>query len=150
MPRHIVTDDASRTRLFGQLAAMPLPYHVDAAEGLPDERRSLTANGLFHSWMGAIAKTEGESPAETKARCHIRWGIPILRGDDPAYAAFIESALGGKTYRAVMEIIERGFVPCTSLMNKAQLSRYMDAVWREYAGRVRLMDPEDLKWRNAA
>lgn len=100
--------------------------------------------------MGQIAKATNDDPAEIKAQCHIRWGIPLFRAEDEAYSLFIERALGGLNRGQVIEMIVQGFVPCTSLMSKALLSRYMDAVWQEYAPHVRLMDPEDLKWREAA
>lgn len=123
------------------------PVTVTWAHG---EKRSLSQNGLYHAWMGQIAKATHDDPASVKADCHINWGIPIFRAEDEDYAAFIEAALGGKTRKQIKHMIKRGFVPCTSLMSKPILSQYMNAVWREYAPHVRLMDPEELKWRDAA
>lgn len=122
----------------------PLPITVSWEEG---EKRGLSQNGLFHAWMGQIAKHTHDDPASVKADCHIRWGIPIFRAEDADYADFIASALGGRPRHKVKEMIEKGYVPCTSLMSKRILSQYMDCVWREYAPHVDLMDPEKLKWR---
>lgn len=100
--------------------------------------------------MGRAIKDTHDDPASVKADCHIQWGIPIFRAEDADYSDFIQRALGGLHRDAVKERIVKGYIPCTSLMSKAILSRYMDAVWRHYAPHVRLMDPEELKWREAA
>lgn len=148
--RHSVEDAQGLVALYARLGDMPQPFNVTVKHGA-GEKRSISQNGLFHAWMGQIAKHRGDvSEARVKAESHIRWGIPLLRGEDADYSDFIASALGGRNYAQCCEIIERGFIPCTSLMSKPQLSRYMDAIWQEYAPQVRLMDPEDLKWRTAA
>ena len=147
--RHTVSDAQSLVGLFARLGDMPHPFNVVVKEGAGD-KRSLTQNGLFHSWMGQIAKATHDTPSSVKADCHIRFGIPLFRAEDEGYAEFIEAALGGRTRAKVKEMIEAGYVPCTSLMSKSLLSRYMDAVWREYAPHVQLMDPTELQWRNAA
>lgn len=144
--RHSVESPADLVGLFARLGDMPQPFNVTVKHGA-GEKRSMSQNGLFHAWMGQIAKHTHDDPASVKADCHIQWGIPIFRAEDEQYAAFIESALGGKTRAVVKEMIMKGYIPCTSLMEKGTLSRYMDAVWREYAQHVKLMDPVELKWR---
>jgi hypothetical protein len=147
--RHVVKDAESLVALYTRLGDMPQPFNVTVQEG-EGKKRSMSQNGLFHAWMGQIAKATHDTPASVKADCHIQWGIPIFRADDEAYAAFIERALGGQTRKAVKDMIKAGYVPCTSLMSKPILAQYMDAVWRHYAPHVQLMDPEELKWRAAA
>lgn len=144
--RHVVTDADSLVALFTRLGEMPQPFNVTVQDG-EGKKRSISQNGLFHAWMGQIAKATHDTPASVKADLHIRHGIPIFRAEDAGYAEFIESALGGRTRQKVKEMIEAGYVPCTSLMSKGILSKYMDAVWREYAPHVKLLDPEELKWR---
>lgn len=144
--RHTVTDAESLVSLFTRLGDMPHPFNVLVKPGKGD-KRGLSQNGLFHAWMGQIAKATHDDPASVKADCHIRWGIPMLRADDALYSAFIEAALGGRTRAEVKAMIMAGYIPCTQLMSKAILSQYMDAVWQEYAPHVPLMDPEELKWR---
>ena len=129
------------------LSEQALPITVTWREG---GKPGLSQNGLFHAWMGQIAKHTSDTPASVKADCHICWGIPLLRGEDPGYADFIAAALGGRTRAVVKDMIEKGFIPCTSLMSKPILARYMGDVWREFAPHVALMDPEELKWREAA
>lgn len=147
--RHVVTDADSLVALYTRLGDMPQPFNVTAQAG-EGKKRSLSQNGLFHAWMGQIAKATRDDPASVKADCHIQWGIPIFRAEDEDYADFIQRALGGLHRGAVKERIVKGFIPCTSLMSRPILARYMDAVWRHYAPHVRLMDPEELKWREAA
>lgn len=147
--RHTVEDAQSLVALYARLGNLPQPFHVVVKEGKGD-KRGLSQSNLFHAWMGQIAKATHDDPASVKADCHIRWGIPMFRAEDEGYAEFIESALGGRTRSKVKEMIKKGYVPCTSLMSKPMLSRYMDAVWREYAPHVQLMDPQETRWRDAA
>jgi hypothetical protein len=144
--QHIVRDPADLVTLFSRLGSAPQPFTVSVSPG-EKKPRGLSQNGLFHAWMGEIAKATHDEPSSVKADCHIRWGIPIFRVEDDEYGKFIEAALGGKTRSKVKEMIEAGYVPCTSLMTKGTLSRYMDAVWRHYSPHVALTDPEALKWR---
>lgn len=129
------------------LSKEPLPLTVQWKQG---DKRSMSQNGLFHAWMGQIAKATNDTPSSVKAECHIQWGIPLFRAEDHDYAEFIVSALGGRARGKVKEMIEKDFIPCTRIMPKPILADYMNAVWREYAPHVQLMDPEDLKWRSAA
>lgn len=147
--RHTVEDADSLVKLYARLGDMPHPFNVQVKHG-KGEKRSMSQNGLFHAWMGQIAKATHDDPANVKADCHIRWGIPIFRAEDEAYALFIERALGGLNRAQVKAMIVAGYIPCTSLMSKPMLSQYMDHVWQEYAPHVRLMDPEELKWREVA
>lgn len=147
--RHTVEDAQSLVALYARLGDMPQPFNVVVKLG-KGSKRGLSQNGLFHAWVGQIAKATHDEPASVKADCHIRWGIPLFRAEDADYAEFIHRALGGLTRAEVKDRIVRGFIPCTSLMSKPLLSRYMDAIWREYAPHVQLMDPEELKWREAA
>lgn len=146
--RHNVRDADSLVALYARLGDMPQPFNVTVKAG--EAKRTITQNGLFHAWMGDIAKATHDDPASVKADCHIRWGIPLFRAEDEAYALFIERALGGLNRAQVKAMIEAGYIPCTSLMSKPILSRYMDAVWRHYAPHVALMDPQELRWREAA
>lgn len=147
--RHTVEDAQGLVGLYARLGDMPHPFNVLVSSG-KGERRGLSQNGLFHAWMGQIAKATHDDPASVKADCHIRWGIPLFRAEDEGYADFIEAALGGRTRAKVKDMIRTGYVPCTSLMTKGLLSRYMDTVWRTHAPHVALMDPAELRWREAA
>lgn len=140
--RWTVTDSKGLSNLFVHLGNMPTPFTVEIGK-----KRTLSQNSLFHAWMGEIAKHRGDVTAErVKAELHIAHGIPLLRAEDPDYSDFILSALGGRSHGECCNIIEKGFIPCTSLMNADQLKRYMDIVWREWSPHVRLMDPEMLKY----
>lgn len=145
--RHTVTGSDSLVALYARLGDMPHPFNVTVKPGKGD-KRGLSQNGLFHAWMGQIAKETHDDPASVKADCHIRWGIPIFRGEDAGYAEFIKAALGGRTRAQVKEMIEAGYIPCTSLMTKPVMAKYMDCVWREFAPHVALMDPAEVKWRS--
>lgn len=135
-----VTDAESAVRLYAHLGNFPMPYTVTVKPGEP---RSLDQNALFHVWMGEIARHRGDTTAaRVKAEYHIEFGIPLLRSD-PDYSAFIGKALGGLRYDEVANLIERGFVPCTSLMTVPQMRQYLDHVQQQEAAKgIALTDPE--------
>lgn len=143
MPRIILAGPSQRAYAHRAIDEAPPGAVVSISTG----KRGLTQSNLFHAWMGQISKARGDvTEGRVKAECHIEWGIPILRAEDPDYDEFIVAALGGRTYAECCKIIEKGYVHCSSLMDKTQMRRYMDAVWIEYAPHVRLMNPDDLKY----
>lgn len=141
----ITQEDAARLSQY--LVGLPLPFSVSIGEGLT---RSLSQNALFHIWMGQIAKATSDTEDSVKADCHIQWGIPIFRGADEDYSEFIAASLGGRTRAKVHDMICKGYIPCTRIMTPLILSKYMDAIWREYSPSVHLKDPKSRKYEAAA
>lgn len=97
-----------------------------------DCKRSIEQNSLSHAWYAQIAAQLPQDDASGwKAHCKLHHGVPILRTEDEDFRAMYDSAIKGLTYEQKLAVM--AYLPVTSLMNKDQLSRYLDAVQREFA-----------------
>ena len=68
-----------------------------------------------------------------KCYCKLHHGIPILRAEDAEFREFYDGALKGLAYEHKLQAMK--YLPVTSLMTKDQLSKYLEAVQRDYATR---------------
>ena len=112
--------------------------------------RSLNQNALSHRWYEQIwmETREDESPEHVKAFCKLHFGIPILRAHDSEYAAAYDANVKGLGYEQKLWLMlpkemRGGGMAVTSLMSKAEMSEYLEAVQRHYADRVDLRFPDE-------
>jgi hypothetical protein len=116
---------------------------VTVSTGKP---RSLDQNAISHAWYEQVARELREDDAlGVKCVCKLHHGVPILRAEDAEFRAFYDKAIKGLDYE--QKVAAMKFLPVTSLMTKAQLSAYLDAVRADYrspkrANRVMLEFPE--------
>ena len=106
--------------------------------------RSLSQNAISHVWYGEVSrKLKEQTPEEVKCECKLRFGVPILRAEDEDFREMYDAAIRRYlTYEQKLRAMR--YLPVTSLMTKNQLSRYLEAVQREYASRgVSLEFPQD-------
>lgn len=96
--------------------------------------RSGRQNDFSHAWYEQLGRELPEDDAAGwKGYCKLHHGVPILRAEDAEFRAFYDGALKGLTYEQKREAMK--FVPVTSLMTKAQLTKYLDAVQSDFASR---------------
>lgn len=95
--------------------------------------RTPAQNKFSHVWYEQIAVElgAGDTPEDVKAECKLRFGVPILRRDDPDYRAMYDGALKGLSYEKKLSIMR--YLPVTSLMLAHQKAEYLTAVQIEYA-----------------
>ena len=100
---------------------------------LVPEKRSLSQNAISHAIYTQIAgQLEDQSVQEVRAECKLRFGVPILRGNNEKFRAMYDKAIRETlTYEEKLAAME--FLPVTSLMDKAQFSEYLDTVIREFS-----------------
>ena len=100
---------------------------------LVPEKRSLSQNAISHAIYTQIAgQLEDQSVQEVRAECKLRFGVPILRGNNEKFRAMYDKAIRETlTYEEKLAAME--FLPVTSLMDKAQFSEYLDTVIRAYS-----------------
>lgn len=104
--------------------------------------RSLDQNGISHVWYEQLARELREDDAlGYKCYCKLHHGVPILRAEDEDFKATYDSALKNLSYEQKLQVMK--YLPVTSLMTKAQLSKYLDAVQTDFLSMgVRLEYPE--------
>lgn len=107
------------------------------------KRRTPDQNSISHCFYEQIAKELGDqTEEEVKCECKLRFGVPILRADDPDFRDMYDSGIKGLTYEQKLKAMR--FIPVTSLMSREQLSKYLEHVQREFAGRGIVLEfPEE-------
>ncbi len=142
MPSRILRTDTDRAAWVNFLAAQALPLTVSATKGA---RRSLPQNATAAMWYGQIAAETGQTQAEAKAECKLRFGLPIMERDRAEWVAKWQPLYGPLPYAMQLRLFEA--IPLTSLLTTRQMAEYMDAVQKEYRGQgIALIDPEARKY----
>lgn len=136
---HTPADLAAWTRF---LSAQALPMTVSHSKGA---KRSLPQNATFHKWVAQIAAETGDTQAETKAECKLRFGLPIMERDNARWVEKWQPLYAPLPYMMRLRLFEA--IPLTSQFTTRQMSEFMDAVQREYRAQgVPLIDPEARKY----
>lgn len=106
--------------------------------------RSTDQNALSHAWYNQISMDLAEqTPEEVKCECKLRFGVPILRAEDPDFAEMYDASIKRHlTYEQKLKAMR--FLPVTSLMTKDQISRYLQVIQYQFAQRgVNLEFPDE-------
>lgn len=97
--------------------------------------RSLDQNALSFAWYEQLARELPDDDADGwRCFCKLHFAVPILRAEDATFREFYDTALKS-TLTYEQKIAAMRFVPVTSLMTKAQLSKYLESVQTEFIGR---------------
>ena len=95
------------------------------------KKRSLSQNDISHAWYEQLAREMREDDAEGwKSYCKLHHGVPILRTEDEDFRATYDKAIRPLSYEQKLAVMK--ILPVTSLMTKAQLSRYLEAVQADF------------------
>lgn len=107
------------------------------------KRRSLSQNDISHAWYEQLARELREDDAlGHKCYCKLHHGVPILRAEDEDFRVAYDAAIKGLTYNQKLAVMK--ILPVTSLMKKAQLSKYLEAVQADFMSRgVMLAFPDE-------
>lgn len=127
MPSRVIKTDAQFEAVGRLLAGLHKPFTLSWKAGAD---RSLDQNALHWKWAGEAAHQLGDRTADdVQGRWKLEIGVPILRSEDDEFRAFYDAALKPKTYEEKLKAMK--YVPVTSIMTVPQMSRFMDAVYRE-------------------
>jgi hypothetical protein len=122
------------------LQARPLPMTVSAVRG---ETRSSQQNRTAHMWYGEVSRQTGDEPGAVKGYCKAKFGLPIMKRDNPEWLAKYEPMYMPLDYQTRIALFE--IIPLTSKMKLPQMMEYMDAVQRHYLQQgIALTDPDPL------
>jgi hypothetical protein len=116
-----------------------LPMVVAWKQG---DDRTTAQNALLYRWYGEIAnETEGWLPHDARAYCKLHLAVPIRREDEDFRVKYDEM-LRPLPYQTKLALMVDPFnLPVSSEMTITQMTRYLDAIQREFA-HVRLTMPE--------
>ena len=133
----------------GFLGDQPLPCTVSVVAGA---KRTNPQNRTINMWYAEIAgQLEDTDASEVRAMCKLELGVPILRRDDPAFAAAYDTMFKPLPYAHKLTLFRRLEPAVTSIMTVNQLREFMDQMQRRYAqAGIILTDPEARKYEGAA
>lgn len=142
MPARVLHTEADLAAWTRFLAAQSFPMTVSQVKGA---KRSLPQNETFHMWVGQIAAETGDTQAETKAECKLRFGLPIMERDNPSWVEAWSPLYAPLPYRMRLKLFQ--VLPLTSQLTTRQMGEFMDAVQKEYRSQgIYLIDPEARKY----
>ena len=145
----VIRTDADRNRAVEIVNRVPIdpPQEIEIREW--KKNRLAAQNSLLWKWLTVIASELGESKEDVHARYKEKLLVPILRRDDPDFAAMIGSvnAVHASGMKAEALALKREIVRLTSTtqMNVHQFTEYLNDI--ELDSRnfgIILPHPEDL------
>lgn len=94
--------------------------------------RTLDQNAISHAWYEQVSRELREDSAQgVKRFCKLHFGVPILRAEDAEFREFYDAGIrSALSYEQKLRAMD--FVPVTSLMTRAQLSAYCEAMRDHY------------------
>lgn len=134
MSEIIVNSETALQSAIGDLREMFRLHRFLRVKVKTGKARSLDQNAISHCWYDQMAREDRQHDTQGHRRyCKLHHGVPVLRAEDADFRAFYDSALLGLTYEQKLQAMD--FVPVTSQMTKAQLSKYLEAVQADYSNR---------------
>lgn len=108
----------------------------------PGKARSIKQNSHSHAWYGQLGRELPEdNETGWKAFCKLHFGVPILRADEPDFREMYDAKLRELPYETKLLIMD--WMPVTSLMTKAQLKRYEEAMQAHFLTRGVVLDYQE-------
>jgi len=122
-----------------------LPVTVTIMAGA---KRTNPQNALIQKWNQEITDQRGDTDFEdVRAENKIRFGVPILRRDDPAYQEWYDATVMPLPWETKVKLFRMMDPPVTRNMTTKQLSEYCDTLQRHYLQQgFRLTDPEARRY----
>lgn len=128
-----VYSDSTLSQALGEVREM-FRLHKRVKVKVTAGKRSLDQNAISHVWYSQMAREDRQYDERGHRNyCKLHFGVPILRTEDADFRKFYDAALLGLTYEQKRDAMD--FVPVTSVMTKAQLSKYLEAVQADYGNR---------------
>ena len=94
-------------------------------------QRSMSQNDISHAWYEQIAAELHEDDAiGWKCYAKLHHGVPILRAENGEFREVYDKAIKGLGYEQKLGVMR--ILPVTSLMNKGQLSKYLEELQKDF------------------
>ena len=124
----VINSDSSLQTAFGVLREMYQTNKFVKAALKTGKARSLDQNSISHAWYEQLARElKEEDELGWKCFCKLQFGVPLLRAEDAEFREFYDSSIRSNfTYEQKLQAMK--YLPVTSLMTKAQLSKYLEAM----------------------
>jgi len=130
----VINSAESLQRALGDLRNMWNQHKFLRINVKAGKDRSLDQNAISHAWYEQIARELREDDAlGWKSYCKLHHGVPILRAEDEEFRTAYDAVIKSLSYE--QKLIAMKHWPVTSIMVKAQLSRYLETIQADFAQR---------------
>lgn len=141
MTQRIIKDEADLELLKVYLDGRKLPMTIDIQEG---RDRSNEQNRLSQKWYSEISSQTGEEREDVRARCKLRFGLPILMEASEDFRDLCRRRIQPLPHAERIEVVREFDIPITRLMNVTQMTAYLDEMFRYHvAFGIELTVPPD-------
>ena len=142
MTTMIINSDTSLQTGLGLLRELYLAHRYVKVSAKTGKARSLDQNSIGHAWYEQLARELREDDAlGWKCYCKLHHGVPIMRAEDNEFREAYDGSIKRLTYE--QKLVAMRHWPVTSLMNKVQKSKYLEAMQEDFKSKgVRLEFPE--------
>ena len=142
MPTYTICSDTSLQDTIGNIRQLYDENKYLKVSIKLGKDRSLDQNAISHAWYEHLARELKEDDMlGWKAFCKLHYGVPILLAEDDTFREGYNLSIAHLTYEQKLQAMR--FVPITSLMNKKQLSKYLEDMQDDFIKRgVILKFPE--------
>lgn len=141
MERQVVPLTNPQARVFAAKLATTVPEGWVARFGPPP--RTLAQNAGTHVLYEVIAAALPEDDAlGWKCYCKLHHGVPILRVEDDQFRETYDSTIKGLPYEKKLALMR--YLPVTSLMDKKQINKYIEALQADFEPRGVILELEGV------
>jgi len=134
MSEWIANSDPTFQAMVGDLREEYRIHRYVKVKSTIGKKRTLNQNDISHVWYAQMAREDRQNDEQGHRRyCKLHHGVPILRAEDSDFRKGYDSILMPLAYELKLEAMD--FMPVTSRMNKAQMTKYLDAVQKDYRRR---------------
>lgn len=126
-----VYSDPTLSQALGEVREM-YRLHKRVKVKVTAGRRSINQNDISHVWYDQMAIEDRQHDAREHRRyCKLHHGVPIMRADSEEFRQAYDAVIRPLDYG--LKLVAMDHWPVTSLMAKAQMTKYLDAVREDYA-----------------
>lgn len=141
MVQRTVRNEDDLVLLTTYLKGRKRPFTVDITDG---RDRSTEQNRLAFKWYVEISEQTGEDREDVRARCKLKFGLPILMESSEPFRDLCRRRIKPLGMGERIELIRDFDIPITRLMKVDQMTRYLDEMFRHHAAfGIELTVPED-------
>lgn len=145
--KYAINTTGDLMKFLGFLKVQELPVTVAVRAGAD---RSLSQSRLSFKWYREVADWMGDRDAtDVRAHCKLNHGVKMLVTEDEEFRAKWYAMIKDRfTYEEKLALMVEPFnFPVSSQMNTKQMTRFLDAIYREFSAQgVPLTVPDDLKY----
>lgn len=139
MEKQVIPLTNPQARVFAAKLATTAPDGWVARYG--PAPRTLAQNAGTHVLYEVIAAALPEDDAlGWKCYCKLHHGVPILRAEDAEFREIYDTTIKGMTYEQKLKVMR--YFPVTSLMDKKQINKYIEALQADFEPRGVILELE--------